>query len=97
MQMLNIEIYFKDTLKDSIVDLLLGNGYGDFFYIPCAKYTSSCSLLQSALEQVSGRQEFGLFRIFTGESEGKIIIDKLKQDFQGQDIRIFTNFITMYS
>lgn len=96
MQMLHIEIYFKDTLQDSIVDFLLSNGYGDFFYVPCSKYTSSCSLLQSALEQVSGRQEFGLFRIFTGESEGQIIIDKLKEDFRGQDLRIFTNFVTSH-
>lgn len=97
MQTLNIDIYFKDTLKDSIVDMLLENGYDDFFYTPCAKYAST-SLLQSAVEQVSGRQEYGLFTMFAHDDrEVQIIIDKLLQAFQGQNIKILTRFVTLYT
>lgn len=44
-------------LKDFIVDLL-EDGYDDFFYIHCSKYTSS-SLLQSAVEQVARDRNIG--------------------------------------
>ncbi|WP_295699153.1 DUF3240 family protein [Helicobacter mastomyrinus] len=90
---LSIDIYFKATLKDSIVDMLLEDGYDDFFHIKCAKYASS-SLLQSADEQVSGRQEYGLFRIFLNEQNAHFIINKLLQAFGKTDIRIYTHNVT---
>lgn len=92
MQMICVDIYFKATLKDSIVDMLLEDGYDDFFYIHCAKYASS-SLLQSASEQVSGRQEYGLFRIFIDEQKAHFIAHKLLQAFGKDDMRIYTNTI----
>ena len=91
MQELSIDIYFKDTLKDSIVDMLLEDGYDDFFYIHCSKYASS-SLLQSATEQVSGRQEYGLFRMFLDEEKAQFIVNKLLQAFGKDDMRIYTAF-----
>lgn len=93
-QELSIDIYFKATLKDSIVDMLLEDGYDDFFYIECAKYASS-SLLQSAAEQVSGRQEYGLFRIFLNEQKAHFIINKLLQAFGKTDMRIYTHTVAM--
>lgn len=91
MQM-SIDIYFKDTLKDSIVDLLLEDGYDDFFYIRCSKYASS-SLLQSAAEQVSGRQEYGLFKIVLSYNEAEAVIGKILHTFGREDVRIYTNEI----
>ena len=41
IEILAVDIYFKDTLKDSIVDMLLEDGYDDFFYIHCSKYASN--------------------------------------------------------
>lgn len=93
MQELSIDIYFKDTLKDSIVDMLLEDGYDDFFYIHCSKYASS-SLLKSAAEQVSGRQEYGLFRMFLDEEKAQFIVNKLLQAFGKDDMRIYTHFTT---
>lgn len=92
-QTLSIDIYFKDTLKDAIVDMLLEDGYDDFFYIPCAKYASNF-LLQSASEQVSGRQEYGLFRMFIEEQKAQFIINKLLQAFGKEDMRIYTHCTT---
>lgn len=93
MQELSIDIYFKDTLKDSIVDMLLEDGYDDFFYIHCSKYASS-SLLQSAAEQVSGRQEYGLFKMFLDEDKAHFIINKLLQAFGTEHMRIYTHITT---
>lgn len=94
MQELSIDIYFKDTLKDSIVDMLLEDGYDDFFYIHCSKYASS-SLLQSAAEQVSGRQEYGLFKMVLEPERAQVIIHKLLQAFGRDDMRIYTSTITV--
>ena len=94
MQELSVDIYFKATLKDSIVDMLLEDGYDDFFYIPCAKYASS-SLLQSASEQVSGRQEYGLFRMFLEQEKAEFVINKLFQAFGKENVRICTYTTTI--
>ena len=89
-ELLSIDIYFKATLKDTIVDMLLADGYDDFFYITCAKYASS-SLLQSAAEQVSGRQQYGLFRMFLDEEKAQFITNKLLQAFGKEDVRIYAH------
>ena len=93
---LNVDIYFKVELKDAMVDMLLEDGYDDFFYISCEKYASS-SLLKSAAEQVSGRQEYGIFRILLTEEKAHFIINKLFQAFGKDDIRIYTHTLTSIS
>ncbi|TLD80417.1 DUF3240 domain-containing protein [Helicobacter sp. MIT 05-5293] len=93
MQQQKIEIYFKHTLKDSIVDMLLEDGYDDFFYIHCAKYASSM-FLASPKEQVGGRQEYGIFRIFlTDDDKAKFIINKLLQAFGKEHMKIYTYWV----
>ncbi|TLD97638.1 DUF3240 domain-containing protein [Helicobacter jaachi] len=92
----SIDIYFKHTLKDSIVDMLLEDGYDDFFYIHCAKYASS-SLLESASEQVSGRQEYGLFKLFlSDEQKVQFITNKLLQAFGREHIRIYAHSVNLF-
>lgn len=88
VEVIIIDVYFKDTLKDAIADMLLEDGYDDFFYISCAKYASS-SLLESASEQVSGRQEYGLFRMFVNDEKAQFVINKLFQAFGKDDVRIY--------
>lgn len=92
MEQLSVDIYFKATLKDAIVDMLLEDGYNDFFYIRCAKY-ASISLLKSATEQVSGRQEYGLFRLFLDEQDTQFVVNKLLQAFGKTDLKIFTHYV----
>ena len=93
MQQISIEIYFKHSLKDSIVDMLFEDGFDDFFCVPCSKYASSM-LLMSPKEQVSGRQEYGIFRIFLSEEDkAKIVINKLLQAFGKEDLRIYTHLV----
>lgn len=88
-EFLSIDVYFKATLKDAIVDMLLEDEYDDFFHIECSKYASS-SLLESAAEQVSGRQEYGLFRMFLEGERAEFVINKLYQAFGKTDVRIYT-------
>ncbi|WP_334095437.1 DUF3240 family protein [Helicobacter typhlonius] len=90
---LSVDIYCKKELKDSIVDMLLEDGYDDFFYIQCEKYASS-SFLKSTIEQVSGRQEYGLFRMFLSDQQGaRSVINKLFQAFGTDNVRIYTHSV----
>lgn len=88
MEELILEIYFKHNLKDSLVDMLLEDGFDDFFYHKCSKYAST-SLLTSPKEQVSGRQEYGLFRICLNDERAKFLANKLLQAFGTEDIKLF--------
>lgn len=91
-----LEIYFKFNLKDSIVDMLLEDGFDDFFYHRCSKYASS-SMLQSSREQVSGRQDYGLFKIALNEDNAKFLANKLLQAFGTDDIKIFKSDMRHYT
>ncbi|MGI0406851.1 DUF3240 family protein [Helicobacter himalayensis] len=88
MEELILEIYFKHNLKDSLVDMLLEDGFDDFFYHKCSKYAST-SLLTSPKEQVSGRQEYGLLRICLSDERAKFLANKLLQAFGTEDIKLF--------
>ena len=83
-----LEIYFRFNLKDSIVDMLLDDGFDDFFYHRCSKYASS-SMLHSSMEQVSGRQDYGMFKIALSEDNAKFLANKLLQAFGTDDVKIF--------
>lgn len=93
--MQEVDIYAKATLKDSIVDMLLEDGYEDFFYFYCAKYAAH-SLLQSAAEQVSGRQEYGLLRMFINKQDAQFIANKLYQAFGKVDVKIYMRDCSPY-
>lgn len=95
MQTLVLTIYFKDNLKDSLVDMLLEDGFDDFFYHQCSKYAST-SLLTSPKEQVSGRQEYGVFEISLSEDNAKFLVNKILQAFGRDDIRIFKSTLESY-
>ncbi|PAU99615.1 hypothetical protein B9T66_06710 [Helicobacter sp. TUL] len=90
-----LEIYFRFNLKDSIVDMLLDDGFDDFFYHRCSKYASS-SMLHSSMEQVSGRQDYGMFKISLSEDSAKFLANKLLQAFGTDDIKIFKSDMQHY-
>ncbi|PAF51959.1 DUF3240 family protein [Helicobacter sp. 13S00477-4] len=85
--MILLEIYSDVKLKDSIVDMLLEEGFDDFYYLDCNKYAAT-SLLLSEKEQVSGRKDYGLFRIFTQEEIGRALGKKIYSHFGREEIRI---------
>lgn len=91
-----LEIYFKDNLKDSIVDMLLEDGFDDFYYHKASKYASTL-MLQSPQEQVSGRQEYGVFKIYLYEDRAKFLANKLLQAFGTNDMRIFKSHLEIYN
>lgn len=91
-----LEIYFRFNLKDSIVDMLLDDGFDDFFYHRCSKYASS-SMLHSSMEQVSGRQDYGMFKIALSEDNAKFLANKLLQAFGTDDVKIFKSGLEHYT
>lgn len=84
-----IEIYADEQYKDGLVDMLLEDGFDDFYYFSCHKYGAT-SMLLSEKEQVSGRKDFGLFRLFLDESVAILVIEKLKERFSEDKIRIIS-------
>ena len=83
-----LEIYFKDNLKDSIVDMLLEDGFDDFYYHQASKYASTL-MLQSPQEQV--------FKIYLYEDRAKFLANKLLQAFGTNDMRIFKSHLEIYN
>lgn len=84
-----IEIYADEQYKDGLVDMLLEDGFDDFYYFSCHKYGAT-SMLLSEKEQVSGRKDFGLFRLFLDENVAILVIEKLKERFSEEKIRIIS-------
>ncbi|PAF43894.1 DUF3240 family protein [Helicobacter sp. 11S03491-1] len=85
--MVLLEIYADIRLKDSIVDTLLEDGFDDFYYFECHKYAAT-SLLLSEKEQVSGRKDYGVFRIFLTEEIAGALIEKIYKLFGRNEVRI---------
>lgn len=84
-----VEIYADEQYKDGLVDMLLEDGFNDFYYFSCHQY-AAISMLLSEKEQVSGRKDFGVFRLFLDESVSALVIEKLKQNFPKEQIRIIS-------
>ncbi|WP_163565036.1 DUF3240 family protein [Helicobacter suis] len=79
--MVLVEMYVDLKLKDIIVDHLFEHGYEDFYFFECFKYATS-SLLTSEKEQVSGRKDYGLFKIFLEEQEASILLEQVQSLFK---------------
>lgn len=88
MNLSGIDIYFELANKDLIVDILLEEGYDDFYFFPCKRYSAS-NLLISAEEQVSARRDFGLFRLFLHEAEAVVLSAAIKRELKDKTIKIF--------
>lgn len=84
-----VDIYFDISIKDELVDFLLASGHDDFYFFACSKY-SAASFLVSAKEQVTGRKEYGLFRLFLEENETFLLSGKIKTELNEKSIKIFS-------
>ena len=88
MSMTSMDIYFEVANKDILVDLLLEEGYDDFYFFPCKRYSAGAFLI-SAEEQVSARRDFGLFRLFLHETEALVLSAAIKRELKDKTIKIF--------
>ncbi len=88
MSLSSMDIYFEIANKDTLVDLLLEEGYDDFYFFPCKRY-SATALLRSDEEQVSARRDFGLFRLFMHETEALVLSAAIKRELKDKTIKIF--------
>ncbi|MDP1785373.1 MAG: DUF3240 family protein [Sulfuricurvum sp.] len=82
-----MNIYFEIANKDILVDLLLEEGYDDFYFFPCKRYSAG-ALLTSAEEQVSARRNFGLFRLFLQKAEAIVLARAIKAELKDKTIKI---------
>lgn len=82
-----MEIYIKEDSKDFLVDLLLENDIDEFYFFNCKRYSSK-QFLNNTQEQVSGRSDFVMFKIFDFDNTDTSLIEQMKFTF-GNDIRIY--------
>ncbi|MGD9655794.1 MAG: DUF3240 family protein [Sulfuricurvum sp.] len=85
-----LDIYFEMGTKDSLVDFLLAQGYDDFYFFNCSRYSAGAFLI-SAEEQVSARREFGLFRLFLGAQEAETLAANIKSNLRDKSIKVFAH------
>ncbi|MFZ2890991.1 DUF3240 domain-containing protein [Sulfuricurvum sp.] len=83
-----MDIYFEITNKDLLVDLLLEEGYDDFYFFPCKRYGAG-AFLTNVQEQVSARRDFGVFRLFMHETEAFFLSAAIKKELNDKTIKIF--------
>ncbi|MDD2369688.1 MAG: DUF3240 family protein [Sulfuricurvum sp.] len=88
MNITSMDIYFEIANKDTLVDLLLEEGYDDFYFFPCKRYSAGAFLI-SAEEQVSARRDFGLFRLFLHDTEAIVLSAAIKRELKDKTIKIF--------
>ena len=85
-----LDIYFEMGTKDSLVDFLLAQGYDDFYFFRCNRYSAGAFLI-SAEEQVSARREFGLFRLFLDPVKATELAAAIKENMKDKSIKIFAH------
>lgn len=87
-----LDIYFEMGIKDTLVDFLLAQGYDDFYFFRCNRYSAGAFLV-SAEEQVSARREFGLFRLILEPLKAKNLADSIKIELREKNIRLLMHDI----
>lgn len=84
-----MDIYFKITYKDILVDFLLAEGYNDFYFFACNRYGAG-AFLKSTHEQVSARADFGVFKLFLDRENIIALSSSIKQELHGKNIKMYT-------
>ncbi|CRF41508.1 DUF3240 family protein [Helicobacter ailurogastricus] len=74
--MVLVEIYADLAIKDMIVDHLFAHGHEDFYFGECFEYATS-TLLKSEKEQVSGRKDYGLFKLYLEEERAQVLAKQI--------------------
>lgn len=88
MSLNRMDIYFEIANKDLLVDLLLEEGYDDFYFFPCKRYGAGAFLV-STEGQVSARRDFGLFRLVLQNAEAIVLASAIKKELKDKTIKIF--------
>ncbi|CBG40023.1 DUF3240 family protein [Helicobacter mustelae] len=68
-----LEIYVEAELKNKVVDLFLEKGLDNFFCLNVQRYAAK-NLLVSQMEQVSGRKEYVMFKVFAKKKQKREIL-----------------------
>lgn len=84
--MIVLDMYVRSEIKENVIDLLLQNGYDDFFFIEAKKYAAK-NMLLSDEEQVSGRQNYAIIKIYLNDSTASMLATLVKENFE--DVRVF--------
>lgn len=84
--MIMLDIYMRFEIKDNVIDVLLANGYDDFFFIEAKKYAAK-NMLLSDEEQVSGRQNYAFIKLYLNETAADMLASLIKSKFN--DVRVF--------
>lgn len=92
MSLNRMDIYFEIANKNTLVDLLLEEGYDDFYFFPCKRYGAGAFLMRIE-EQVSARRDFGLFRLMIHDTEAIVLAAAIKNDLKDKTIKIFVSEI----
>ncbi len=92
MNLTEMNIYFNIANKDTLVDLLLEEGYDDFYFFPCKRYSAEAFLMSTA-EQVSARADFGLFSLFIHDTEAIVLSTAIKRELKDKTIKIFMKML----
>ncbi len=88
MNLNRMDIYFDIANKDTLVDLLLEEGYDDFYFYSCKRYGAGAFLV-STEEQVSARADFGLFSLYLQKAEAIVLSGAIKEELKDKTIKIF--------
>lgn len=92
MSLNTLDIYCEIANKDLLVDLLLEEGYNDFYFFPCKRYGAE-EFLTNSQEQVSARRDFGLFRLMIHDTEAIVLASSIKAQLKDKTIKIFISEI----
>lgn len=84
--MIMLDIFMRFEIKDNVIDVLLANSYDDFFFIEAKKYAAKSMLLGDE-EQVSGRQNYAMIKLYLNEEEVSTLTNLIKEKFK--DVRVF--------
>ncbi|STQ86712.1 DUF3240 domain-containing protein [Helicobacter muridarum] len=84
--MIVLDIYVRYEIKDNVIDFLLHNGYYDFFFLEAKKYAAKNMLLNDE-EQVTGRQNYALIKIYLDENTSNSLAKLIEDTFN--DARVF--------
>ena len=84
--MIMLDVYMRFEIKDNVIDLLLANGYDDFFFIEAKKYAAK-NMLLSDEEQVSGRQNYAIIKLYLNDTAAGMLASLIKEEFK--DVRVF--------
>ncbi|WP_104578060.1 DUF3240 family protein [Helicobacter felis] len=87
-----LEIYTPSPVQDSLLDYLLEKGYTHFYLLPAFVYGTPQAQM-NICEQVSGRKECALVRLFLPEQEARQLATEIKKLYPQSAPYLFSNIV----